>query len=175
MGEAGFVLGDRFSKVAKSNINAAAGNVDALLKDGNIKAFLRVIRQYESAQTDAAFQVMNGGRQFTAPPWRHPEKVFAGGKSTAAGAFQIVAPTWRMVREEMGLSDFSPLNQARAAVGLLAYRGLLKAVQEGKIHAVLRGRQAGLEWESLKSKNRGAGLEDAVKVYREWGGDVTDK
>lgn len=166
------VLPANFGRVRVANQAAVVPYLPALLADRNIRAFLRLIRQYETGQTEQAFRMMNGGELFAAPPWQHPNRKGKNGTTTAAGAYQFVMGTWAGLAEKMKLPDFSPASQDKAAIGLMAYRGILADVQQGKLFAVLNNRQAGLEWEGLKNKG-GAAYPAARKVFEAWGGRVT--
>lgn len=67
--------------------------------------------------------------------------------STAAGAYQIIRPTWVRVRDRLGLPDFSQASQDAAALELVRSRGALQDVYAGRIEAAIsKCRQ---EWASL--------------------------
>lgn len=70
-----------------------------------------------------------------------------GCKSTAAGAYQIIRPTWIRLRNRLGLPDFSPASQDAAAVELLRQRGALAAVEAGDLERAVH--IARHEWASL--------------------------
>ena len=70
-----------------------------------------------------------------------------GCKSTAAGAYQIIRPTWIRVRDRLGLVNFDELSQDAAAIELIRQRGALEDVKAGRFgDAVRKCRQ---EWASL--------------------------
>lgn len=76
-------------------------------------ALLSVISDTESP----AYDVMNGGqriRDYAA----HPGFIGAGGTTTATGRYQFVKGTWDMAAKALGLTDFSPASQDRAAAWL---------------------------------------------------------
>jgi lysozyme len=78
---------------------------------------------------------------------------YKGKRSTAAGRYQIIAPTWAECRRALGLQDFGPASQDAAAVYLIKRRGALPAVQRGEIQ-----RAAALcasEWASLPGSTAG--------------------
>lgn len=54
-----------------------------------------------------------------------------GDITTAAGTYQILAPTWETQAKKQGLTDFSPENQDKAAVGILRDTGALDALKSG--------------------------------------------
>ena len=181
------------------NVKAIRGaEVDHLLALPNVAAFLRVIRYGEtSADNDKkAYQVLNGGGSFAAPPWNHP------GGSRAAGAYQFMsnasantwdilkkAPnTWDILKKALNLADFSPVNQDRAALGLIAWLGALEAVKAGDTRAAYGVLSRPAAWPSLpggsqcavyaKMKNRSDGVLLAPEVaadfiYGKWGGRAT--
>jgi muramidase (phage lysozyme) len=52
--------------------------------------------------------------------------------STAAGPFQIIAPTWDRIASRLGLPDFSPASQEQAAIELIREAGALDDVEAGR-------------------------------------------
>jgi len=79
-----------------------------------------------------------------------------------------------MVAKDMKLSDFSPLNQDRAAVGLIAYRGALPDVLAGNVHAAYEILTK--EWTSLPgAKETRLTVEKADFAFAKWGGRATGK
>ena len=149
----------------------------AALGDANVQAFLRVIRDGESSQEADAYTVMFGGEHFDAPPWDHPnEPHTAGGyTSTAAGAYQFLAKTWRGLMVQYGFEDFSPGNQDLGAVALVAGRGALEDVKAGRLEAAIA--KCGKEWASLPGSPYGQPtrtLERARAVFADWGGTIAD-
>lgn len=128
--------------LSMARVKALAPGVDDVLKLPNVRAFLAVIRHGETSARGAdAYRMINGGGLFAAPPWAHP------GGSRAAGAYQFKAATWQKIAGIMGLKDFAPLNQDRAAVGYLAYLGALECVKAGNTAAAYRACNKG--WTSL--------------------------
>jgi muramidase (phage lysozyme) len=147
------------------------------LQNANVQAFLRLIRQGESSQDDAAYTVMFGGSHFESIE-DHPRKLNVVGslKSTAAGAYQFLARTWDEMAKQYGLNDFGPTNQDIAALGLIVRRKAFDAVVGGRIREAVR--LCRLEWASLP----GAGynqpeqkLEKALDVYLSYGGAIADE
>lgn len=74
-------------------------------------ALLSVISGTESP----AYDMMNGGQRIKDYA-AHPGFVGAGGTTTATGRYQFVKGTWDMAAKALGLTDFSPASQDRAAV-----------------------------------------------------------
>lgn len=85
------------------------------------RAFLTAMRGGESG---GRYNVMYGGKTFDsyADHPRQPQPIRsgpnAGNVSTAAGADQFLARTWDEAKNALGLPDFSPESQDRAAVWL---------------------------------------------------------
>lgn len=120
----------------------------------NARALLDVIAYAEGADYDVQF---GGGRFDTSQGWRHPRQVLGRGKggvnsrwaSDAAGRYQFLSPTWYEVAGQLGLKDFSPINQDIAALRLIERRGVnLDEVAAGKVDAGTLARLAP-EWASL--------------------------
>lgn len=72
---------------------------------------LGIIGQLESGNRA---NVLNGGELFTGFE-DHPGRKGAGGTTTAAGTYQFIKATWERAKAALGLKDFSPANQKRAA------------------------------------------------------------
>lgn len=75
--------------------------------------------------------------------------------STAAGAYQIIAPTWDTVRKAGAwgprLPDFSPESQDEAGRRLLIMSGAMRELQAGNVsNAIVK---AGGQWASLPGSN----------------------
>lgn len=90
--------------------------------------------------------------------------------STAAGAYQIIKPTWQRVRKAGAwgsrLPDFSPDSQDEAARRLLIERGVPGALESGDfVRAVML---ASREWASLPGSTAGQGgitMQDAFAFF----------
>jgi lysozyme len=135
----------------------------------NLSAFLFMIRSTEHVYPrdvigDAAYSIFYGGSKFQSfrdHPVLTGEKkgvplpdamcAAAGLKpgcvSTAAGAYQLIKPTWVRLRDKLNLPDFSPLSQDRAAVGLLEEIGAVDLIYAGDIEGAIH--KASKIWASL--------------------------
>jgi lysozyme len=135
----------------------------------NLSAFLFMIRSTEHVYprdvvNDAAYSIFYGGSKFQSfrdHPVLTGEKkgvplpdamcAAAGLKpgcvSTAAGAYQLIKPTWVRLRDRLKLPDFSPLSQDQAAVALLDEVGALDLIYAGDIEGAIH--KASKIWASL--------------------------
>lgn len=138
--------------------------------------FLQALSQPESR---GSYTIRNGGSHITDFS-AHPGPGFGpGGTSSAAGRYQFTHGTWQEVAKELGLTDFSPQSQDRAAWHLAAReyraktgRDLMADLQAGghedQIAEALSGRWSSLpggkhpqltkqQWkDSLKARTQGA-------------------
>lgn len=141
----------------------------AALDHPNVKAFLRAIRLGEGTADEGGYQRIVGGDQFTTfddhprqRVWIERYKVW----STAAGAYQIIVPTWDGLVEKYGFKDFSPLTQDLAAVALIKGRGALQDVIEGRFTTAVE--KCGKEWASLPGSPYGQRTETLASVEAEY-------
>ena len=84
--------------------------------DPTKRAFLDTLAGPESG---GRYNVKNGGSTFDSYA-EFPEGVGPGGTSSAAGRYQLISGTWRSLQTKLGLKDFSPTNQDKAAWDLAA-------------------------------------------------------
>ncbi len=70
-----------------------------------------------------------------------------GCKSTAAGAYQIIRPTWVGIKRRLSLVNFEPESQDRAALYLITNRGALEDVHAGRVQTAVM--KCAPEWASL--------------------------
>jgi len=144
--------------------------------DGNVRAFLHVIRAGESSQTDDAYRMRFGGELIEDLAW-HPGGTvtkMVGARpltSSAAGAYQFLAKTWEQAAHEVGLANFGPASQDIAAIYLIARRGALADVLAGRLEDAVR--KCAPEWASLPGSPYGQPtltMERAREVYERFGG-----
>lgn len=184
---------DNLADVADTLYNTVteiqAGN-DMTTQQQNIAAFLGMIRQAEgTASQSNPYAVCYGYRytlrNFSDHPaitgeWRGerlPDAMCAnagfgsGCVSTAAGAYQIIKPTWLRARDRLGLLDFTAASQDAAAVDLIARRGALEDVKAGRIaSAIVKCKN---EWASLPGNYARQGqrnIGDLIAWYQQNGG-----
>lgn len=151
-------------------------DLQTALEHPNVRAFLKAIRLGEGTTDEAGYYRIVGGQTFTddsihprVKVWIERYKVW----STAAGAYQIIWPTWTELCKQYDFPDFSPDSQDEAAVALIAGRKALHNVKEG--HFAKAVEKCADEWASLPGSTAGQRTEsfDAVlAVYLANGGTV---
>ena len=126
-----------------SDTGQALGITDKMSQqEKNIRAFLQMIRIAEGTGGIDGYRMLVGGGLFFSFA-DHPRKVItitSNGKqikSSAAGAFQIIAPTWDGLRRQINFPDFSPENQDNAAIQLIREKGALEDVKAGRFDAAV--------------------------------------
>lgn len=105
----------------------------------------------------------------------HPNTPITKGSitSTAAGAYQILSRTWQEIQKKLGLTDFSPLSQDKAAVELIRRRGALDDVMAGRFTAAIE--KCKKEWASLPGagyNQRERSTASLISVYKIAGGSI---
>lgn len=174
--DAASALGSAFGFIRVANMS----KVDpSLINNPNVRAMLAVIRRGEGTTGANGYRTIYGGQLFNSFV-DHPRIAATrwGRTSTAAGAYQILSDTWDETKKTMGLRDFSPASQDVAALGRIAYRGVLPDVLAGRWERAIKGSGArghGLRWEwaSLPDSPYGQGgisWETARSVYLASGG-----
>ena len=139
------------------------------VENPNVRAFLRAIRLGEGTADADGYRRIVGGELFS--DFRdHPRKRVWIERyrvwSTAAGAYQIIAPTWDEMRTRYRLPDFSPRSQDLAGAGLLIRRGALDDIIAGRIEDAAH--RCRLEWASLPSSPYGQRTETMARVLAEY-------
>lgn len=104
----------------------------------NIRAFLQLIRSAEGTIADNGYTTLFGYDQFEGFD-DHPRTlvVKSGYRSTAAGAYQIIEPTWNDLVKAYKFSDFTPTTQDKAAIMLIKQAGALEMVKKGDIQGAI--------------------------------------
>lgn len=152
----------------------------AALWKPNVKAFLSLIRQAEGTAGPDGYRMRFGGGTFDGYT-DHPGGTVtarSGSReitSSAAGAYQFLFATWREIKDALGLSDFAPPNQDLAAVGLIARRGALQDVLDGRLANALA--KCCAEWASLPGSPYGqptVTIQQARAWFEQAGGRVSD-
>lgn len=151
---------------------------DSVSFEARLKAFLRLITIAETGsyavETGENYRVFYGGSRFSnlsdhpvntgekkgirlPDSWCRRAGLSPGCVSTAAGAYQIIRPTWEDVRRAGAwgprLDDFGPAAQDEAARRILAQSGALDAIAAGDFDAALW--RASSRWASLPGSGAG--------------------
>lgn len=156
---------------------------EAYLSEPNVKAFLDTIADCEGGDYDFMYGAVKGKKN---DKWRfkdystHPG-AGAGGKTTAAGRYQITKANWTENGiKKMGLTDFSPHTQDLIAVEGLRQAKAIEAVLEGDLNNAIS--KAAKTWNSMPlgkgAGNRVAGqhyvkYEEIVSIFKGYGGMVS--
>lgn len=149
-------------------------NTQDALNNKNVQAFLAMIRQFESG---GDYSILYGGGHFTdysthpnvRVPFFNPATQ-RNDYSTAAGAYQIINPTWRGLKF-LGLGDFSPRSQDVMAVQLLKACGALADIVAGDFVGAIDS--ASGTWASLPKSTSGqrkVSMQVALASYKSNGG-----
>jgi muramidase (phage lysozyme) len=137
------------------------------LGDSNVRGFLRVIRAGESNQNDDAYSLINGGAHFTTfekHPW---DGIPTTQGARACGAYQFLGTTWKAIREQYGIPDFTPVSQDCGAVADIINHNALKAVMAGDLATATA--KLAKEWISLPALLASGRAE---RVFTQYGGTV---
>jgi RHS repeat-associated protein len=105
----------------------------------NTNATLATIRESEGHGTPTGYNTQYGGKTFDSYADHPREAVTKWGKtSTAAGAYQFLAGTWDAHSSKLGLKDFSPANQDKAAIAEISMvKGAMDLVKKGDYETAL--------------------------------------
>lgn len=190
------VLTDRMENLMNLATEQAA-DVPQDMADANVLAWLELLKWSEGTGRQAdPYRVCYGYSYTIADLSEHPSVKRADGSrewpglrladamcqnagfapgcvSTAAGAYQITRGTWVGARDALGLPDFSPASQDRAAVYLTQKRGALQDVRAGRLgDAVAKCRN---EWASLPGNYARQGqrsLSELIVQFQSAGGNL---
>lgn len=178
-GEGDYISGISLSALADSGeaiinrITEESANVEQSTADRNVSAFLSMLRRAEGTDSRDGYRACYGYAHTIADLSEHPavsgewrgevlpDAMCAnagfgpGCVSTAAGAYQLIKPTWISLRNALGLPDFSEASQDAAAVEAIRRRGALQDVMAGRFaQAISKCRN---EWASLPGNYAGQG------------------
>lgn len=172
------------------NLTGAAPRPTGNEEQDNLQAFLWMIRFAEGTSYDKGYQAQWPSREFDIsnpkrsdgsdnPAYQfkgHPLEIRSanGIPSSAAGAYQFIAKTWKMCQTSLNLPDFSPASQDKAAILLLAMNNSIENIKKGNFaQALYQNRKT---WASLPGANYpGQGMRSynkLVQVYKSAGGTV---
>lgn len=130
---------------------------EALRTNPQVQQMLQTLKSAEGTAGlgEDGYNVLFGGELFSGYD-DHPRvsKPFTqtdgrSNRTTAAGAYQILARTWDDVAKAIGVTDFSPESQDKVAIELMRRRGALDNVLTGDFEGAVN--KLGQEWASLPS------------------------
>lgn len=141
----------------------------------NLKAFLTMIQYAEGTYGQDGYRKLYGGSLFNDLS-KHPNTPTTkwGITSTAAGAYQILSKTWNELQAKLGLPDFSPLSQDKAAIELIRRRKALEDVMAGRWAQAIE--KCKKEWASLPGAGYGQNeknIKNLLAVYKVAGGTIS--
>ena len=151
-------------------------DLQAALTHKNVCAFLKAIRLGEGTIDELGYYRIVGGGTFDDDSVHPRVKVYIQRYdvySTAAGAYQIIWPTWSGLCKQYDFPDFSPACQDEAAVALIAEKHALGDVKAGRLADAVA--KCAPIWASLPGSKAGQRTEsfDAVElVYLQNGGTI---
>ena len=187
--DAAFPIDDITQSIANlgSEVEAMTQQPSGFSIDANVRAFLETIKQCEgTANAPDPYRVCYAYRHTVQDLADHPavtgewrgETLSAsmcaaagygpGCVSTAAGAYQLIKPTWLKLRNKLGLTDFSPASQDAAAVQLLRDIGAYARLSVGDLAGAVR--KASSQWASLPGSTAGQGGKSMGQVQAWYGG-----
>jgi lysozyme len=141
----------------------------------NLKAFLTMIQYAEGTYGQDGYRKLYGGKLFNDLS-KHPNIPTTkwGITSTAAGAYQILSKTWNELQAKLGLPDFGPLSQDKAAIELIRRRKALEDVMAGRWAQAIE--KCKKEWASLPGAGYGQAeknIKNLLEVYKVAGGSLS--
>ena len=152
------------------------GDLQAALQNPNMVAFLRAIRLGEGTSDEMGYYRIVGGGTFSDDSVHPHVSVFLpkyNVHSTAAGAYQLIFPTWSGLCKQYSFPDFSPECQDEAAVALIAEKHALDDVLCGRLSDAVQ--KCSTIWASLPGSTAGQRTEDfnaVQQVYLNNGGKL---
>lgn len=96
---------------------------------------------------------------------------YVGKVSTAAGAYQLIKPTWVALRYKLQLPDFTPPSQDAAAIELVRQHGALDLLNQGEVQRAIA--MCASEWASLPGGASGQpsrSMASLIQAYGDAGG-----
>lgn len=116
---------------------------DTVVHPTNLTAFLKMLRHCEGTAGINGYRTHFGGSLFDSYK-DHPRKYFQfknkrgeSQRTSAAGAYQFIVPTWDSLKKRLKLPDFSPASQDLAAIELIREKGALEDVKNGVLDRAL--------------------------------------
>lgn len=94
--------------------------------------------------------------------------------SSAAGRYQITAPTWAVLKLRLKLPDFSPDSQDKAALELIREKGAIVMIDAGKItDAIIACAPIWASFPGAGYNQHENSFSDLIDAYKKAGGTVS--
>ncbi|MBC7074646.1 MAG: glycoside hydrolase family 104 protein [Syntrophomonadaceae bacterium] len=94
--------------------------------------------------------------------------------SSAAGRYQITAPTWAVLKLRLKLPDFSPGSQDKAALELIREKGAIDMIDAGKItDAIIACAPIWASFPGAGYNQHENSFSDLIDAYKKAGGTVS--
>lgn len=156
-----------FCGSGKAESNAAQAVTTT--EDAKLKAFLDAIAWAEGTSGETGYSIQFTGSQFSDKS-DHPRQIRCSGSlcSDAAGRYQFLSTTWDGYASRLGLKDFSPASQDRAAAEILKQNGIPEMLAAGRVEDAFC--KIGNVWASMPCNNYGQpqkSTADLVAKYNE--------
>ena len=131
---------DSAAGYAMGQSNALKSYYGAMLENPNVQRGLATIKATEGTAQKANPYASGFGNTTISSFTDHPnisygfkETTGKKNRTTAAGAYQFLSGTWKSISKKLGLTDFGPVNQDIAALGLIDQAGGLAALLAGDV------------------------------------------
>ena len=138
---------------------------DEDLNNPNVQKYLQYINTYEGKPANNQTVGYHSFNDLSDHPRISVKFNNKGDTSDAAGSYQLLSTTWDDQKKKQGLTDFSPVNQQRAALGLLRDKGVLEDLKNGdydKVNSVAKN-----IWASIPGSKIGESTGQFAKVKPE--------
>lgn len=153
---------------------ATLAQIRQALDNPNTRKMLNLIAASEGVKH--GYNTLFGNQQFSnlsAHPNQRKEFTQTDGSknyTTAAGRYQFINGTWQNLAKRYGFRSFSPMEQDLGAVALIAGRGALDDVLNGRWESAIG--KLGKEWASLPSSTYKQGKRSWDFVNKQLGQNV---
>lgn len=150
------------------------------VQNNRVQGFMKTIRQCEGTDAPDGYNYLFGSNpgndirftDFSDHPRIH--RPFGKTTSSAAGAYQIMQPTWDDdIQKHLHLPDFSPANQDLGCAYLISEKDCLQKLMDGDFHTAID--RCNKVWASLPGSPYGQpthSLEQVKEWYIDNGGTI---
>jgi muramidase (phage lysozyme) len=146
------------------------------MNEPNVKAFLKLIRYCEHGrrEDDRVYFTLYGGGTFTdASSHPLPESKAIrdrhGKPHSPAGAFQIIYKTWKGLKDQGYVSDFTPYSQDMCAIRIIQNCSAMNDLMKGNIGKVLHNHMIRGQWAALPgATQQKIGTDEALGKFHQY-------